>query len=81
MPAAYEERILFHIFASQKYFIIRKDYFISHSDISLYSMLRIDLFSLLCYNTPNVFISLWITFGGIVVFGFYDNWKNGGLVI
>ena len=51
MPTAYEERILFHILPTAKYFIIRKDYFISHSDISLHTMFRIDLLSLLCYNT------------------------------
>lgn len=35
MPSAYGERILFHISLQAKYFIIRQDYFISRSDISL----------------------------------------------
>ena len=35
-------RILFHILPTAKYFIIRQDYFTSHSDISLHTMLCID---------------------------------------
>ena len=42
----------YFIFCESKIFHNPKDYFISRSDISLYTMLRIDLFSLLCYNTP-----------------------------
>ncbi len=38
-------------FCESKIFHNPKDYFISHSDISLQTMLRIDLLPLLCYNT------------------------------
>ena len=45
-------------FCESKIFHNPKDYFISHSDISLHTTLRVDLFPLLCYNTAKAVI-LW----------------------